>query len=187
MSYVAGMALGFNVGKKISELFTNTEENVKTFTPMITLVSIQPGRRRYRLRALKNNQKLGNLISDYLNKLHFIKKVETNVYTGSLLLQFTCSEVQMDILMKALLCRVFYRREYELAMMNIPTAKLGRKIYNLFNFMDNYLREKTAYFIDFRSVTAFTFIIVGIRKFLLQKQLPSASQLLWWAFSLLRK
>lgn len=188
MSYAAGMALGVSLGQKIFELFADgehaSEQLIKRKAqPSIKLVHKLKGRRRYNLKILLNNMALSVMLEKYLLKLDCIKDVSANPVTGSLLLIYDCDDSKIDNLMNELKERVFINQKRA----NLELAGLGRTIYDFFISWNNCLKEKTTKKIDLRSLTAVIFIVTGIRKLWLERQLPGAPQLLWWAFSLLRR
>ena len=49
-----------------------------------------------------------------------------------------------------------------------------------------WIRRQTAGLLDLNMSLAIFFIVRGVRKFLIEKQYPSAWQLIWWASSILR-
>ncbi|MDQ0203285.1 HMA2 domain-containing protein [Pectinatus haikarae] len=191
MSYAAGMVLGMSVGQKIFELFAKgvpvTENKIISVVPQVKLVHSLQERRRYSIAALKDNAGLAAVLETYLIKLDYVKKVNANAITGSLIIEFSRDAKKIDELMDYLAEHVFGVADSAKKRKNIELASLGSQIYDFFIFWDNYLKEKTANAVDLRSFTAFMFMVTGLRKLLLQKQLPAAPQLLWWSFSLLRR
>ena len=194
MSYAAGMALGLSVGQKILEVFSDgvSAANAPAFGRVnsgapVRLLHSLPGRRRYSVGILKENAGLASMLETYLVKIGHVKKVSVNPLTASFLIEYDCSEETADALIRELTGRVFCGTGRVKEKTNGELAHLGRQIYDFFIYWDGYLREKTGNKLDLRSFVAFSFIITGLRKLLLQKQFPAAPQLLWWAFSLLRR
>lgn len=191
MSYAAGMALGLSIGQKVFELFNDgvakSKSKVCDVVVCMHLVHSLPGRRRYVIAGLKNNIGLAAILENYLSQLIYVKKISANPITGSLLLEYNCEEETVDDLVKYLSDRVFGTVDCISRMGNKELAGLGNQLYDFFVYWNNYLKEKTTNAIDFRSLTAFMFIVAGLRKLVMRRQMPAAPQLLWWAFSLLRR
>ena len=67
-----------------------------------------------------------------------------------------------------------------------PSGELLNSIRNSIKEFNDWIKKQTGGLLDFNMAMAIFFIVRGIRKFILEKQYPSAWQLIWWASSILR-
>lgn len=193
MSYLSGLAIGLSAGKQLHQLFsgkttpshTVCQASQPTFmaakpSKQITLVHALPHRRRYQSAMFIHNTSLRTAFLYKLQALPFITSVEINSYTGSLLLTYTCSSIQIDNLMDYLEDKFFGPSR------SVSQSEAGLQIRNLFINLDRFIQQMTNYHFDLRSLIASIFITRGINKVLTLKQYPSGPQMLWWAYTLLR-
>ena len=67
-----------------------------------------------------------------------------------------------------------------------PSGQLLNSFRGTLKDFNDWIKQKTNGILDLNMSMAIFFIIRGIRKFILEKQYPSAWQLIWWASSILR-
>ena len=67
-----------------------------------------------------------------------------------------------------------------------PSGELLNSIRNSIKEFNDWIKRQTNGLLDLNMAMAIFFIARGIRKFILEKQYPSAWQLIWWASSILR-
>ena len=72
------------------------------------------------------------------------------------------------------------------ALVEEGLAAVGQNLRRMTGELNQRLKTATRGWLDLPSLFSFLFLIRGVQKMLLLKQLPSGPQLLWWAFSLLR-
>lgn len=158
----------------------------------LQLVSNLPGRRRYR--AGRISPELGKLLEEKLAKLAYVKSVQVNVISGSILLTYDLQhEAQIDQLAKWLERRLFGgakagRREAcdSAAVSEAHAGSITRSIRNTARAFSQWIKDHTCGWFDMSSLASLLFLLRGLRKMMLTHQYPSASQMLWWAVTLMR-
>ncbi|MBP2630623.1 MAG: hypothetical protein H6Q70_1251 [Firmicutes bacterium] len=194
MSYLSGLAIGLSAGKQLHNIFAgnqSTQSTHKVFRPIntssirdnaiaLSLIHALPGRRRYTSTILIGNLKLTEELNFKLKTLPSITSVTINPHTGSMLINYTCSETQMDGLIDYLQHKLAHSK-------NTPVhSEVGLQIRSIFINLDQLIRQFTNNQFDLRSFIASIFITRGLNKVITFKQYPSGPQMLWWAFTLLR-
>ena len=163
------------------------------------LVSSLPGRRRYRMGGMTEQQ--ARIFEDTLRRLPYMKEVAANAISGSLLLIYDASrESQMDEI-AAVLKRYIQKSSLPSPQRasvgqscvpvvfppaETPIGDLTRVIRRTMQDFSLWIQRNTHGFFDANSLISAVFFIQGIRKLLLTQQFPSGSQMLWWAVSLMR-
>jgi len=195
MSYASGLALGASLGKMIHDfLVSGAKKSPKNFAKNegLALVSALPGRHRYRAFGLDGN--LAKLLPEKFTRLEFIESCSVNPLTGSILLVF--SPADLDKVNK--LMRDFSRRFFggndaaspdaaPNQASDIPRAgKLTQSVRAQARQISDWLKVHTGGWFDISSLASVFFLFRGLRKMLLTQQMPSGSQMLWWALSLMR-
>lgn len=156
------------------------------------LVSRQPGRRRYRVSFDKGLE--GTLAK--LASLPFMKEVKASALTGSILFIYEATEAneeEMDKLAATLREKVFKD--------NLPPAPpkggegipseahagaVTRSLRGTMRAFSAWIKERTGGWLDVSSAASLIFMLGGLQKMITTRQLPSGSQLFWWAISLMR-
>ena len=201
MSYAAGLAVGATLGKGIHDLIWR-ETKPK---PHLTLVSDLPGRRRYRTAGISGE--LAALLQDKLPCLPCIDSCRVNAASGSILLEFAPENAaKVTEVMSQVETRLFggkvctsanktqpavnatkISRPREARANLAPQAgKLTQNVRQCAVSISDWLKKVTGGWFDISSLASVFFLIRGIRKTLLTQQMPSGSQMLWWALSLMR-
>ena len=67
-----------------------------------------------------------------------------------------------------------------------PSGQLLNSFRGTLKDFNDWIKQKTNGILDLNMSMAIFFIVRGVRKFILEKQYPSAWQLIWWASSILR-
>lgn len=204
MSYASGMAIGLTVGQQLLSFFTkNDSSNKMAFNfqeldhsmNMINkhveegsmhLASALKGRRRYYIDLLKYNANLSQLLITKLSQIPYIKKIDINIHTGSLLVIYNCTEEKIDELFKILKQRVFKLGTKIKQFSHHTSTMLAETVVGFTKEINDFIKLQTNNFMDLSIVVALFFIIRGIRKVLSMGQRPSGPQMLWWAFSILK-
>lgn len=153
-----------------------------------TLAHALPGRRRYYAGALRGNEALSARLSERLLAADGIDRVEVNPRTGSVLLFYHGTEAEMDRCMEgaADLFAPLPAPALGSARAEDGLAVLGQRLRRAVEALNARVRAATRGLLDLPSLFSVVFLLQGVQKMLLLKQLPSGPQLLWWAFSLLR-
>lgn len=195
MSYASGLMLGAAVGRQIHNYFSSKNKTEQSATtkcgrlrlPVFAKVFQIEGRRRYRSILMLDNEKLARLIFEKLRHIKCVTKVNTDARTGSILICYApCNEHRIEHVERYLRRLLFGSSALPGNVSRDMLSSGTVKVYEMFNYVNNYIREKTNNLLDFNILLSMLFIIRGIRKIVLYEQRVSGPQLLWWAFSLLR-
>ncbi len=207
MSYVSGFMMGAAIGKSIRQAMAGggvvkgrpvaavKKMMAAAKCPAVSglqLVSALPGRRRYRAACI--SPELGMVLEEKLSKLAYVKSVEINAVSGSLLLTFEAKdEAQVDRLAKWLENRIFssqtakcHKRGEGSAAGEAHAGSITRSIRNTTRAFSQWIKDHTCGWFDISSLASLLFLLRGLRKMLLTGQYPSGSQMLWWAVTLMR-
>lgn len=188
---MSGLMLGASLGKQIHDIFSSKKANEKSMPEMQGILLLKHksnGRRRYYCSVLVNNADLALLLEETLSQLSFVRGIQVNAQTGSLL--FTYAEEdrrRIDALADFLEQRIFGKTIKPRAVVkNENDVQARQKISETFSWINQKVKEKTTGVLDLSAIASFVFIVRGLRKIVLYGQTPSGPQMLWWAFSLLR-
>ena len=152
-------------------------------------VSRLPGRRRYRAPL---TPELAAMLQAQLPKLAFLQEFRPNAATGTLLFVYdAAAEAQMDALALYLARHIFrrpWRKRVDEAALPVEAhaGALTRSVRGSMRDFSAWIRRTTGGWLDVSSAAFLIFLLRGLRKMVLTKQYPSASQMLWWAVSLMR-
>ena len=182
MSYVSGFMMGAAIGKSIRQMFGGSSAAAPSGNPAVgrrgraatlpgqaavgdapsfALVSTLPGRRRYR--ASRIAPAIAAALEERLSSLEFIKEIQVNALSGSILITFDETDcLRVDALAAWLKEHLFSE---------MPSAWINRH---------------TAGWFDMSSLVSLLFALRGLRKVLMTYSSPSGAQMLWWALSLMR-
>jgi len=163
--------------------------------PSFKLVSSLPGRRRYR--ASKLSPELAKLLEEQLVKLNYVKSVQANPVSGSILLVFDeAYEADVEQLAQWLERKFFggvaakisqgFGKMAAMASSEAHAGSITRSIRNTARAFSQWIKDHTCGWFDMSSLASLLFLLRGLRKMMLTKQYPSGSQMLWWAVTLMR-
>lgn len=158
----------------------------------LQLVSALPGRRRYRTGRI--SAELGKLLEEKLSQLSYVKSVQVNVVSGSILLTFDAQDdAHIDQLAKWLERRFFGGKQEPkscgdraFSVSEAHAGSITRSIRNTARAFSQWIKDHTCGWFDISSLSSLLFLLRGLRKMLLTGQYPSGSQMLWWAVTLMR-
>ena len=168
------------------------DSRVQPKATSLALVSSLPGRRRYRLAGMSAKQ--ARLLEQKLSRISYVREAKANERTGSLLIVYDAAEdARMDELM-ASIARIFHRAPGlpgTLASAGaFPREALAgaftRSVRSAMRDFNAWLHRMTDGMLDASSLASVLLFFQGVKKLLATQQFPSASQLLWWAVSLMR-
>jgi len=208
MSYASGMMMGVAIGRSIMSFLkgdaagmmegaafkpakpaklaaANSQPHIKKPMPFHK-VSAQAGRRRYRATF---DKRAAEQLEGYLAKISWLKKVEINPLTGSLLFIYDAKdELRMDDLELFLKHRIFHVGQPPKLhhVLESHAGALTKSIRGSVRDFSHWLKKNTAGWLDASSLASTFFFVNGVRKMILTQQFPSGSQMLWWAISLMR-
>lgn len=171
MTYLTGLALGISAGRKLHQLMAGGG---------FTLVHALPGRRRYQHDDLPDNQELALEWEQQLARVRGMKQVRVNAVTGTILLEYSCQEECIDLVLD------YLQQLHNLPAANADYGKLGMNIRGLFRQIDRTLFTNTGRALDLRTVVALLMLVSGGAKIWNLGQRPSGPQMVWWAYSLLK-
>lgn len=195
MSYMSGLMMGAAIGKSIRQMFAGKQQvKAAASVPVLPLALVfeTAGRRRYRASF---SAELGKMLEAKLVRLPFVKKVETNAVSGSILILFNETDVaRMDALAKWLETTIFSVKAAPPVMDStaeeLPkedhAGLITRSIRRSAREFSAWIKRTTCGWFDLSAVVSLLFVLRGIRKTILTQQYPSGTQLLWWALSLMR-
>ncbi len=206
MSYVSGFMMGAAIGKSIRQAIGGggapahhrgaVKTGRKAAMPVkaagvegLQLISSLPGRRRYRAAFSAD---LGKLLEEKLAKLSYVKVVQVNAVSGSILLTFEPQDdVYVDKLAKWLEQHLFKKRCQQNGAgsdmdRESHAGLITRSIRNTARAFSQWIKDHTCGCFDMSSLASMLFLLRGLRKMLLTGQYPSGSQMLWWAVTLMR-
>jgi copper chaperone CopZ len=162
----------------------------KTKVPRSAILNLQgpiytshllPGRVRFHIPILKNNDHQIAKIKENLEKIKGIQSVEANRSTGSILLYFDEAQIKADLLAAALIRLLGLEKELE----KTPQPVIPREIRQVGTSLNRAVYDKTGGFIDLWSAIPLLLIVLGGRKLLADRALstPTAMTLLWWGYN----
>ena len=213
MSYVSGFMMGAAIGKSIRQMVAGggapkmggaamplrkvkrTVAAAVCPAPSFKLVSSLPGRRRYRVSKL--SPELAKLLEEQLVKLNYVKSVQANPVSGSILLVFDeAYEADVEQLAQWLERKFFggvagkisrgFDKMAAMASSEAHAGSITRSIRNTARAISQWIKDHTCGWFDMSSLASLLFLLRGLRKMMLTKQYPSGSQMLWWAVTLMR-
>lgn len=171
MSYLAGLTVGALLARQIRRP-AGEGEGVK-------LIHGIAHRRRYYHPGIKAGGGYAEGLENYLRSRPEIKSAVINGVTGSVLINYSCSEEKMDRIIGC--CPAPVRAG------GLVEAGLKKRMKGLFKALDAGVYGKTGGQLDLPSSLAVLFSSWGIYNTLKLKQWPNGPQMLWWSYNLLRK
>lgn len=153
----------------------------------LKLVSSLPGRRRYRLTGMTAAQ--ARLLENAFSRLSYIKEAKANEISGSILIIYdSVQDARLDDLIKAMESKIFSRTGTSCAppAVEAPAGIITRSILGAMRDFSMWVNRSTNGMFDASSLASVLLFFQGLRKLLETQQFPSASQMLWWAVSLMR-
>lgn len=171
MTYLTGLALGISAGRQLSQLMRGDG---------FSLVHALPGRRRYLHDDLLHNKELAVAWQRHLASVQGIERVQVSPETGSLLVVYTFSEEDIDLVME------YLERLHKMPSPRSEYGKLGMDIQRFFRRMNRNVFKNTASTLDLRTVMALLMLLRGGAKMWNLGQRPSGPQMIWWAYSLMK-
>lgn len=164
MSYLAGLA----VGSLVVEQFRKAGSSGG-----LKLAHGIAGRRRYYDSRLKWDSKYAKKIENYLIKAEGVNSVSISKLTGSMLLQYSCSEEAVDFFVK-----------------NLPdpdsTSMFRKRIRNAFSRFNQSVFRNTGGFLDLKTSIAGVFLVLGLSRTFRMRQWPGGPQMMWWSYNLMK-
>lgn len=158
--------------------------------PMLQTGPIQvahalPGRIRFFIPALRNNQERMKDGIEQLSSLEGIDSVTSSAISGSLIVRFDQERVPPPLLFAAIARLLELEKELEKPV----TAGVLREIRQVGGSINRMLYDETHGMVDLRTLAVGGLLLLGGRKLLTEKwaTMPTGLTLLWWAFNLINR
>ena len=177
--FMAGVALGqklVGMNKKTSSPFLTAEAKRLQSAKLAAL-------RRMNARKLAEQKSLAT--KKIMNEVSYINSQQGRRSNFNISRGKKASSLDKTIVEDAMIDAAI---DYELkdTIKNDPSGQLLKSIRNSIRELNYWIKEKTAGLLDLNVSLAIFFAVRGIRKFVMEKQYPSAWQLIWWASSIMR-
>ena len=192
--------MGAAIGQRIHSAVTGKAnpialpENHKTPVAQQSwqLLSALPGRRRYHMATLINNQAMAQLLEDKLGSLAYMDKVTVNTVTGNILFCYHCSEPIMDKLANWLKNSSFNGARTESISQSQPQPQpqlttFVQNWHSTAQFFNQMVVKYTNGCLNASSLLSLFFLIRGLRKMILLGQRPTGPAMIWWAVHLMKE
>lgn len=173
---LAGKIISETLGKKTAK---KNELQLPSFHGIIEVKHSLKGRIRLRVPILKESEQGREILLSQLSKISTIKKIEINNITGSLTLEYDDSQMNPQLLIGVII--KLLNLEYQIN--NRPKALLNKEMSTAKEAVNLAIYNKSKGILDLKSLLAFGFIIIGIRK--VKKSpldLPNGYNLLRWGY-----
>lgn len=205
MSYVSGFMMGAAIGKSIRQMLGGRQSGAprvsarqarfvhpvrnKTVSDGLELVSVLPGRRRYRAAVI--SAELAGILEENLSRLDFVKSVKVNALSGSILFCFEEADaLKIEGLAAWLRDHIFGRKDSGDTEDRLPdeshAGSVTRSIRGSARAFSAWIKHSTGGLFDMSSLASLLFGLRGLRKMIMTQASPSGAQMLWWALSLMR-
>lgn len=202
MSYVSGFMMGAAIGKGIRQIFSGGRTPAASIQPSrlrprvvrpaeygLVLVSSLPGRRRYRAACI--SRELAESLEKNLSRLDFVKSIEVNALSGSILLCFAEADaLKIEGLAAWLREHIFSGSSRTPGEEGQPdeshAGSITRSVRGSARAFSSWIKQSTGGMFDMSSLASLMFGLRGLRKMILTQTSPSGAQMLWWALSLMR-
>ncbi|WP_303104651.1 HMA2 domain-containing protein [uncultured Mitsuokella sp.] len=207
MSYVSGFMMGAAIGKSIRQMLGGRQSGAcaprvsarrahfsrpvrsKAVPDGLELVSALPGRRRYRAAVISAG--LASILEENLSRLDFVRNVEVNALSGSILFCFEEADaLKIEGLAAWLRDHIFGHRGSADTEDRLPdeshAGSVTRSIRGSARAFSAWIKHSTGGLFDMSSLASLLFGLRGLRKMIMTQTSPSGAQMLWWALSLMR-
>lgn len=171
MNYLTGLTLGLSAGRHLHRFLRS---------PGFTLMHSLPGRRRYAYKELLHNPELAARFERQVCMLPNIHRAQFNPGTGTALIEYSCPDSHIDLLME------YLHQLHQAPDPQAPYGQFGMQIRRAFRHMNYNVRSMTGHKLDLRTAFAAWLGLWGVNKIWQQGQRPTGPQMLWWAYSLLQ-
>lgn len=148
-------------------------------TGPVRTVHALPGRIRFRVPSLANDQNGSELIKTKLSGVDGVFSVEVSQVTGSVLLLYDEAEVQPELLFAAIVRLLGLEDELE----NPPPPVVARELKTAAQSLNRAVYEKTGGIVDLWTGLTIGLAGVGIRQAMLDpaRAWPAGFTMVWWA------
>lgn len=177
MHLITGFILAGLVGKNKDQ----KRSPLLRITGPIRTSHILPGRVRFNIVSLKNNETKLAIVNKQIPKIEGVASVQVNKISGSVLILFDKDRLEPELLCAALIRLLDLEKELE----KIPKPIISKELKEMGNSLNRAVFEKTGGIIDLWTAIPILLIIFGIRKILTDRATiwPTGIALLWWGYN----
>jgi hypothetical protein len=174
---ITGFILAGLLGKKKDQ----KRSPLLSITGPIRTSHVLPGRVRFHIFSLKNDENKIEIVKKQFPKIEGIKSVQINKVSGSVLILFDQDKLEPELLCAALIRLLDLEKELE----KIPKPILSKEFREMGDSLNRAVFEKTGGIIDLWTAVPLLLIILGFRKILMDRTTmwPTGITMLWWAYN----
>lgn len=179
MHLITGFILAGLLGKKKNQ----KRSPILSITGPIRTSHMLPGRVRFHISSLKNNESAIEIVEKQIPKIDGIQSVQVNQITGSVLIHFDRDKLEPELLCAALIRLLDLEKELE----KMPKAMLSKELREMGNSLNRAVFERSGGIIDLWTAIPILLAIMGFRKILTERATmwPTGFTMLWWAYNAL--
>ena len=177
MHLITGFILAGLLGKKRDQ----KRSPLLRITGPIRTSHVLPGRVRFYIPSLKNDEHNTELVEKQLTKIDGVDSVQVNQISGSVLIIFDKEKLEAELFCAALIRILDLEKELE----KMPKPILPKELQEIGNSLNRAVFEKTGGIIDLWTAIPILLIIFGFRKILTDRTTmwPTGITMLWWAYN----
>jgi len=174
---ITGFILAGLLGKKKDQ----KRSPLLNITGPIKTSHVLPGRVRFHIISLKNNENGTELIKKQFPKIEGVNSFQVNKISGSVLIQFDKDKLEPELLCTALIRLLDLEKELE----KMPKPILSNELKEMGNSLNRAVFEKTGGIIDLWTAIPILLIILGLRRIITDRTTmwPTGITMLWWAYN----
>lgn len=171
-------------GKMISDASGNSKKNknlvnIPDFIGVVEVKHSIKGRIRYKIPRLKGDNAMAEYISGQLSKVKFIKKVESNTITGTLLINYDYGNIDPNMLTAAIIKLLNLESEIS----KKKDALVTRELSNIKEVINLAVYNKTKGILDIKSIYLIAIMIFAVRGIkAAPKILPNGYTMARWVY-----
>lgn len=165
----------------VSKLLSGkTKRRFKGFKGVVEVKHAIPGRIRFAIPLLKNNQEGCDKLKKQLVKADVIKEISINALTGSLLMVYDKNRTDETTLTGVVVKLLGLEDQVEKS----PLSNIGREINQVMKTMNTSIYEYSNGMVDLNNLVTVTFFTMGAYSLIRNpRMLPSGLSLLYWAYN----
>lgn len=158
--FIAGSAI-VKASKSNRVYEKKTKSSLPDFRGVIEIKHTLPGRIRFYIPLLKHNENAQIILKSELRKIQTVAEVETNITTGSLVINYNRTKINPQLLL-AIVIKLLNLEE---DVLKKPVPKLGNEMKMLKDSMNMAIYNKSNGILDGSSLLVFILLISAIHKF----------------------
>lgn len=183
MHILTGMIVAALLGKKKDG--TSKPNRPRFLGGPVEIAHTIPGRVRFHVPSLCNNESAAALLNDRLSKIEKAYRVVVSPQTGSVLIRFDPDVLCDELLLAAIIRLLGLEKEFE----HPPVPVVTRELRNAGSSLNRAVFEKTHGIVDLWTAVMILMGAVGVRKIMMQPamSLPAGFTLVYWAVNAFRR